>query len=342
MAHSETSVSLQLAPNTKSNQTHTARHANILGKSAAIRQARDLVRKSAYSTIPVLITGETGTGKGLFAQAIHAQGRHRRKPFLTLDCATPDGLSIPGVHPLASLQHGTDSNTQASISRLQSAGTLYLDEVGDLPPAEQSRLVQLLRLLDQLADVRIVAATHHALDALVEAGTFREDLYFRLAGYPIQLPPLRDRVGDIPDLSHYFCREYCARYYKQGIQLSTAALNAIQRYSFPGNVRELQHGIERAVLLCDTDTHLTPAHLPERWLTSQLIEGDTEGSSGETAPTMSLREAVADFETRMIVATLVRHEWNQTHTATALGIPRRTLIDKMQRFHIMPPARRRG
>jgi DNA-binding NtrC family response regulator len=260
---------------------------------------------------------------------------------------------------------------QASDPELAAGATLFLDEIGDMSLLQQGRLLNLLRDLDQHGRfaatpsagrssaplLRIVAATHANLEDRVKHGEFREDLYYRLTTFPIYLPALRDRGADLIDLAWYFYREYSALHRKSLAGIAPVALDAIRRYHYPGNVRELENAIERAVLLCDPFEKISCEHLPESWcsdaqsrvgaLTAGIAQRDVvdESCAEQAIPAQwqgdSLRDAVNMFEADIIRRALRSNDWNQTHTADSLGIPRRTLIDKMSRFNIDVPGRRR-
>jgi DNA-binding NtrC family response regulator len=289
----------------------------------------------------VLITGESGTGKELVAKAIHQLSRRARGPLVTVNCA-----ALPATLLEAELfGHEKGAFTGANerrIGRVEQAqgGTLFLDEIGEIDATTQVKLLRLIgeRTYERLgsgktqsADVRFLSATNKDLKALVRAGTFREDLYFRIAVVPIHLPPLRERVADIPLLAHTFLKEYARENDKPVGTFSTEAMELMLRYRWPGNVRELRASIEHAVVLCRGDQVL-PRDLP-----ASVREPLLEAATRTTVPTngvvpgkLSLREA----EKQLIIHALQECEGNRTEAAKKLGVSRRTLHRKLHEFEI--------
>jgi len=297
----------------------------IVGSSAALRGALDQVRTVAPTDSTVLIEAETGTGKELIARAIHLHSKRRNRPFITLNCA-----AIPReLFESELFGHERGAFTGATAQRLgrfeaADGGTLFLDEIGDMPLEFQ---VKLLRVLQQRefervgsthsrqVDVRIVAATNQDLATLVAEKQFRKDLYYRLNVFPIALPPLRSRCDDIPILVAYFVDAFAERMSKQISKISQEAMDALTRYSWPGNIRELQNYIERAVILTRGDILQIPP-LPSH-------------TSVSTVPT-TLVEAERDH----ILKALEESNWvvgGKSGAAARLGMPRTTLINKMRK-----------
>lgn len=305
---------------------------NIIGESDAIKQVLNQVRIVAPADCSVLIQGETGTGKELIAQAIHQQSSRASGPFVKLNCAAiPAGLL---ESELFGHERGafTGALTQR-LGRLQVAhkGTLLLDEIGELPLELQPKLLRALqeREFERLGssqtirvDVRIIAATNQELGQMVSARQFRADLYYRLNVFPIVLPPLRNRQEDIPLLVRHFVQEYANRLNKPIGGIPDSAMNSLRRYAWPGNIRELQNVIERAVLLtqgCELEFSL-----PE--ITS-------------FAPAAPLRpdHTLVEMERSYIANTLRRTNWvvgGRTGAAAKLGLPRTTLISRMRKLGI--------
>jgi two-component system response regulator HupR/HoxA len=307
----------------------------IVGNSAALRRTLDLVERAVPSDTTVLVLGETGTGKELIARALHYNGPRADKPFVSENC----GALTPELLTSELFGHARGAFTGASDDRqglfeVADGGTLFLDEIGECPPELQTRL---LRVLDQgeirrvgdshprKVDVRIIAATNRDLAADVAAGRFRQDLYYRLKVFSVSLPPLRERREDIPLLAEHFLRTLQRRNGKQLLGISESALGCLTAYDFPGNVRELQHEIERAFTLAEAGEFVTA---------EMLSEPIAKTTAPAEAAGQHLRGVVERAETQAIRDALLRCNGNQTQAAADLGIGRRTLLDKMQRYGI--------
>jgi formate hydrogenlyase transcriptional activator len=305
----------------------------IVGSSKRVRDVLKQVEKVAPSDSTVLILGETGTGKELIARALHRRSKRANRAFIRVNCAAiPQSL-------IASELFGHEKGAftgalQRRVGRFEAAngGTLFLDEIGELPMETQ---IALLRVLQEKefervgsnhpisVDVRLIAATNRNLTTAVAAGTFRPDLFFRLNVFPIGVPPLRERVDDIPLLVEYFVGRYASAAGKQIRHIGKETLEALSAYRWPGNIRELQNVVERAVILSETDTFV----VDESWL-----KGESAGSSQKEG-----LSALEDRELEMIQAALA-----ETHgrisgpsgAAAKLGIPRQTLESKIRRLGI--------
>ena len=303
----------------------------IIGSSAAIRGVCTLLERIVDADIDVLVRGESGTGKELVAKALHFNGPRKKRRFLAVNCAAlPEHLIESEL-----FGHERGSFTGAIARRIgcfeqADGGTLLLDEIGDMPLDLQAKLLRVLqerefrRVGGRTAipvDVRIIAATNRDLEAAMRAGTFREDLFYRLAVFPIELPPLRTRPEDIPLLAEHFLRKHAARSARPVQSLSVAASVLLARYSWPGNVRELENVIRRALLLETTDV-LQAANLPPSLLPARAAETGTRGP----APVTTL----ADVERRAIDDALEQTGHNLTRAAEALGISRVTLHRKLK------------
>lgn len=307
----------------------------ILGKSPALQRVLALVAKVVDSEATVLITGATGTGKELIARALHFNGPRAEKPFLSINCTdfTPDLLGSELFGHKKGAFTGAAEERQG-LFRAADGGTVFLDEIGDCPESVQTRL---LRFLDQgeirrvgddrptRVDVRVIAATNRDLDADVKAGRFRKDLYFRLNVVQVQLPSLRERLEDIPLLAEHFLQRMQASGRKSVGRLAPETIAALRAHPFEGNVRELENLIERAYTLAEPGADLTPDLLPES------IAGVVGGGTVENG---RLRDAMEQYEAQLIREALAEHGGNQTRTADALGISRRSLIDKLQKYGI--------
>src|ERR1700723_2588559 len=302
---------------------------SIVGNSASLRGALAMVRIVAPTDATVLINGETGTGKELIAEAIHRCSKRSNGPFVKVNCA-----AIPvGLLESELFGHERGAYTGAvtrSIGRFERAncGTLFLDEIGDLPLELQPKLLRVLqeRGFERLGsaatihtDVRVICATHRNLLEMIDGRQFRADLFYRLGGFPIALPPLRDRPEDIRLLVHHFAMHYAARMHKRITAISEEFIGAAVRHSWPGNVRELQNLIERSVILSTGD--VLSGSLPELRVTSNL-----------SAP-VRLDEAVCSH----ILQTLRETEGvvgGANGAAARLGLARTTLIARMNRLGI--------
>jgi two-component system response regulator HupR/HoxA len=316
------------------------RFEDITGSSAALRRTLDTVERVVAADCNVLILGETGTGKELIARAIHYNGPRADKPFVSENCGaiTPDLLASELFgHRRGSFTGATDD--RKGLFEAAHGGTIFLDEIGDCPADLQTKL---LRVLDQSEirrvgenkpvpiDVRVIAATHHDLEQDVAAGAFRKDLYYRLSVVAITLPPLRDRKEDIPLLVEAFLGRLARERSRRVRGFTPAALEALTTYDFPGNVRELENEVERAVTLTDEDGYVTPDLLSSKF---GGTPGDVVDGNG-LASASSLRQTVERYETQLIRDALGRNDGNQTRTAAELGMSRRAFIDKLQKYGI--------
>ena len=304
----------------------------LIGESTAFQTVLEQVNLVAPAGCAVLIQGETGTGKELIAQAIHDQSRRASGPFIKLNCAAiPAGLL---ESELFGHERGAFTGALTSrVGRLQLAngGTLFLDEIGDLPLELQPKLLRALQEqeFERLGgsqtirvDVRIVAATNQDLGQMVSERRFRADLYYRLNVFPIMLPALRDRSEDIPVLVRHFVREFSMQMHKSIEEIPEHVLDALRAHDWPGNIRELQNFIERAVLVSDGGALRPPLSELKRFM-----------------PTTSTNAAhtLAEMERVYITETLQRSNWvvgGPAGAAVKLGLPRTTLIARMRKLGI--------
>jgi transcriptional regulator with GAF, ATPase, and Fis domain len=307
----------------------------LIGSSPALEAVLDGVKRVAPTSSTVLIQGETGTGKELIARAIHNISPRCGRPFIKLNCA-----AIP-LDLLESELFGHEKGAftgaiAQKLGRFELAdkGTLFLDEVGDIPPALQPKLLRILQEQEferlgssktHQVDVRLVAATHRDLAGMVKNGEFRSDLYFRLNVFPVQLPPLRERREDIPALVEHFVESVGRRVGRQIDHIPRETMLDLCSYDWPGNIRELQNLIERALILSEDGV-----------LPNPLLNVETQRISVSAAPTTLL-----DSERTLILRTLVAAGWvigGRDGAAARLGLKRTTLIYKMQRHGISRPA----
>jgi DNA-binding NtrC family response regulator len=315
----------------------------LVGRSDAMQEVFRTVERLAQSKANVLVTGESGTGKELVARALHELGPRAAGPFVAINCAAiPDALI---ESELFGHERGafTDAR-ERRIGRLEAGhgGTVFLDEVGELSSAVQAKLLRVLqeRSVERLGgvapvpiDIRIVAATNRELEREVAEGRFRSDLYYRIHVVGIALPPLRDRREDVRLLSEEFLTRARTDAGRGPTRLAPAVLAAFERYPWPGNVRELENVIERAVALAEGDV-LETEDLPQN-----LVQADRVGQLHDAVRTgqLGLDEAVGRFESALLLEALERSGWNQTRAAELLGITRRLLKLKIDRFGLAPP-----
>jgi len=313
------------------------RGGELVGRSAAMQQVFRLIKQVAPSASTVLITGETGTGKELVARAIHDLSPRRDHPFLPLNCsAVPEGLMESEL-----FGHERGAFTGAHDRRLGKValahqGTLFLDEVGDMPLTMQAKLLRTIQFGEfqmlgsaqvTRVDVRVIAATHKNLASEVQRGAFREDLWYRLNVMPITLPPLRERLEDVPDLARHYLAKL-ERERKRTFQLSPEALKLLSQYRYPGNVRELENILERATILCEGEI-IRPAHL---WFGGRAV-GPTPAHLGEVK-----HQAVEIAERQAIVEALEATGWNRVQAAKRLKVDYKTLRRKIARYRLHPKA----
>ena len=305
----------------------------LIGNSPAMRDLYRLIGKVLHNPTSVLLTGETGTGKELVARAIHDCGLRRSQAFVVQNCAAlPENLLESELFGYRKGAFTGAERDRRGLFDAADGGTLFLDEIGDMPLALQAKLLRVLQegevrplgsLQTHKVDVRIIAATHRDLRALVEAGRFREDLFYRLSHFPIELPPLRARAEDILQLARHFAAKAAGFLQRDTCRWSQAALDHLASYAFPGNVRELKGLVERAVLLCEGG-ELLPEHF-------NLPTCGQTGTSG-----MNLRERLEQVERNLLLDCLRKNRGNQSQAARELGLPRRTLLYRMGRLSISP------
>jgi DNA-binding NtrC family response regulator len=322
-----------------------SRLGQLLGRSPSMRQVYRTIERMAASHVNVLISGESGTGKELVARAIHDLGARAKGPFVAINCAAIPETLIESE--LFGHEKGafTDAN-ERRIGRFEQAkgGTLFLDEIGELPQGVQAKLLRALqeRTIERIGgrepisvDARFVAATNRDLAKEVADGRFRNDLYYRIHVVSLSLPPLRERREDVKLLAEEFLGRAGTQVGRPGLKLSRSALGALERYSWPGNVRELENAIEHAVALSDGGV-LDEQDLPESTVAGGRTEALREAvRSGQ----LDLEEATARFEQELLREALARSEWNQTRAAEQLGITRRVLKLKMDRYGLVEPTR---
>ncbi|MBZ5592695.1 MAG: sigma-54 dependent transcriptional regulator [Acidobacteriia bacterium] len=318
----------------------------IIWKSEAMQRVMAQVERVAASETRVCILGETGTGKELIARTVHARSPRAAGSFVTLNCAAVPAELIESE--LFGHEKGAFTGAASRhVGKFEQAqhGTLFLDEIGDMPPVMQTKL---LRVLEEseiervggdrpvTVNVRVVVATHRNLEDLVKRGVFRQDLYHRIFVFPIALPPLRERLEDIPVLVEHFARQIADQNGWKTQSFMPEALAALKRYSWPGNVRELRNIVERLLLLSgdQVDAATVEATLPK--------QPSAAGASQSVPATGSLSERVDGFEREVLLAELKRHSYRMTETAKALGLERSHLYKKCQALGIDLQAVKKG
>lgn len=309
--------------------------ANMIAGSRAMRGVTDTASRVAGSDTTVLLEGESGTGKELLAKAIHVNSGRNRGPFVTVNCAAiPENLLESELfgHRRGAFT-GAVGEKQGKFEAANK-GTIFLDEVGELPLLLQVKILRVLqeREVDKIGDnrptkvdVRVIAATNRDLEKMTKDGTFREDLYYRLAVVSIRVPPLRERSDDIPLLVDHFLGKHAERLDRPRPTVDKSVYSAFSVYAWPGNIRELENVIERALVL-DRDGVLGPDDLPER-LTST---GQRIGNLRIELPDEGI--SLEDVEKELLLAALEKNNWNQTRAAAYLNITRSTLLYRMQKF----------
>ena len=308
---------------------------SLIGKSRAINEIKELVTKVADTPATVLIEGESGTGKEVVARLLHLESSRVNKPLVAVNCAAiPESL-------LESELFGYERGAfTGAISRkkgkfeVASSGTIFLDEIGDISPHIQAKLLRVLqeKVFERVGgngqvtmQARIIAATNRNLKKCVREGSFREDLYYRLQVIPINMPPLRERLEDIPQLVEYFLKKYDYRHQIKGF--SSEALKIMGNYDWPGNIRELENTVERAVILCG-DEFVTPSYLPRE------MTGEAVRAQGFAIDFPNEGISLEGLEKDLIEKALAKSGGNQTKAARLLGITRSALIYRMEKYSI--------
>ena len=306
----------------------------LIGQSPVMLKFQELLARVAPTDVWVLLTGENGTGKELAARALHAGSRRADAPMIAVNCAAiPEELI---ESELFGHEKGAfTSADQARAGRFEMAnnGTLFLDEIGDMSLKTQAKILRILQeqSFERVGgtrtikvDVRVIAATNKNLEEAIAAGTFREDLYYRINPMTLNLPPLSERVEDIP----LIVRDVLNRMGGEGVRCTESAMNALMRYPWPGNIRELRNVLIRALSLCQ-DNQITLTDLPSE-LRQQAV-AESAGTDGK------LQSVVKNSEAQTILLALGDHHWNVAKTARALGISRASMYEKMRKFSIKRP-----
>jgi len=315
-----------------------SRYKNIIGRDPAMLEMYSLIRKCANTSANILLRGESGTGKELVASAIHSTSERRSRPLITVNCAA---LS-EGIKESEIFGHERGAFTDAKTRRLGyfeagDGGTIFLDEIGDIPISTQ---VKLLRIIEHgefqrvgssstiKVDVRIISATNRDLERLIREGVFREDLFYRLNGFSINLPPLRARRADINLMARFFIEKACRRDGRPIMSFTDESLEILSRYNWPGNVRELENEIQHIVIQADGAGVVTPNFL------SPKINSLDRAVRRSMAKCSSMRETLQEVERWIIKDALRKNYGNKTWSARHLGITREWLHKRMSKYNI--------
>jgi len=316
---------------------------DLLGDDLKLLRVFRTVQQVCDTDCSVLITGESGTGKELVARALHAGSSRANGPFVTVNCAAiPENLLESEL--FGHVRGAFTGALSPRVGRFAAAdgGTLFLDEIGELPLSQQAKLLRAVQEREIIAvgdakprkvDVRLIAATHRDLEAMVEQGTFREDLLYRIQVVPIEMPPLRERADDIPSLVEAFVRRVNTKRKRAVTGVTQAAMSALVSYEWPGNVRQLENVVERMVLLRAEgmiDTEDLPARMQKAVKSAQSAQPLELPADG-----IDLRDAVEQFENKLILQALERTGWNKNRAAAVLRMNRTTLVEKLKKKNLL-------
>ena len=322
----------------------------MLGASVAMRRVFEIAERVAATDATVLILGESGTGKDLLAQEIHARSPRADKPFVAVNCAAlPENLIESELFGYERGAFTGAAQQRKGKFELASGGTLFLDEIGDMNPVTQAKVLRALenRTIERLGgsqsidvDVRVISATHRDLEAEISAGRFRQDLYYRLRVVTLEIPALRAHKEDLPLLVEAFMAQLSARHGRQVPHARSLALNRetmelLRRYDWPGNVRELRNALERAFVLCGGEA-IGATDLPEEIRQNKALQNRAGDSLLNEC---DFREAKRKFEIAYLKRKLEEHKWNVSQTAAEIGLQRQSLQEKLRELGIHRPGK---
>jgi len=345
---------LKLATLEKENDSLRSRMATegqfgqMIGRTAEMRRAFEMADRVAPADSTVLILGESGTGKDLMAQEIHARSPRAQRAYVAVNCAAlPETLIESELFGYERGAFTGAAQQKKGKFELASGGTLFLDEIGDMNPVTQAKVLRALenRTIERLGgsqpipvDVRVISATHRNLPAEIRAGKFREDLFYRLRVVTIELPPLRAHKADIPVLTESFLQMHGARLGRTA-RLTREALAALDRYDWPGNVRELKNALERSLVLCRSE-EVGVEDLPREVASGETpLQKNSDGANENGFDENDFREAKRKFEVAYITRQLANHHWNVSRTAATIGLHRQSLQEKLRELGIRRPGR---
>lgn len=316
---------------------------NIIGNSQAMRNVFDLLKKVIPTDTTVFISGETGTGKELIAKAIHYNGPRKAKVFAAQNCAAlPDTLLESALFGHKKGAFTDAVSDKKGLFEIADGGTVFLDELSDTSPALQKRLLRVIQESEFQpvgsnktikVDVRIISATNKDLLAQVQEGSFREDLYYRLNVFPVQVPPLRERIEDVPVLADYFLNKYKLQTGKEISGITDRANQSLLSLSYPGNVRELENLIHRAVILAGDEDKIDTSHLHINW-DEKMSRSISPFIASSGSDNRSLPEIIEEFERGYISQKLAQNQGNISKTAKDLGLSRAGLYKKLKRYNL--------
>ncbi len=321
----------------------------MLGATPEMRKLFEMAARVAETDTTVLILGESGTGKDLLAQEIHARSARAGKPFIALNCAAlPENLIESELFGYEKGAFTGAAQQKKGKFEIANGGTIFLDEIGDMNPVTQAKVLRALenRVIERLGgtqtipvDVRVISATHRDLPAEIAAGRFREDLYYRLHVVSLEVPPLRARKEDIPLLAAAFLTLHSARMGRnaQRPRLSRDAMDALMHYDWPGNVRELKNALERSLVFARGE-EIAREDLPAEIISGAGVTRTTRaGAEDESLSEPDFRDAKRKFEVAYITRQLERHKWNVSRTAATIGLHRQSLQEKLRELGIRRP-----
>ncbi|AEF55516.1 sigma-54 interaction domain-containing protein [Marinomonas posidonica] len=323
----------------------------IAGHSSVMKKLREQISRAAFSNLTVMVLGETGVGKELVSRAVHDLSERKNNPFVAINCAAiPDSLLESELFGYVKGAFSGANQDKKGLIENAHQGTLFLDEIGDMPHNLQAKVLRVIETKkyrpvgskkEYESDFRLVVATHVNLRDKVNSNDFRKDLFYRLYQYPIKIPPLRERTGDIKYLSEYFVRQFNSHHDKDVKGIEVEACDALSNYDFPGNVRELKHLIQYGCEQADNRGYINKemivSRLDEMSFMNEEEVGEEINSFNIEASDLDvtdLKEAVKEFESKILYRTLKKYNGNRSMAAKSLGIPKRTLADKCLKLEI--------
>ncbi len=316
-------------------------YAGLVGTSAPMRRLYAIMDRVKDADVPVLITGESGTGKEVVAKAIHDSGPSAKRPFLGVNCgAIPENLLESELFGHVKGAFTGAERDRKGLFREAEGGTILLDEIGEMPHKMQASLLRVLQekcvrpiggAKEEPVDVRVIAATNRDLSQMVAAGTFREDLFYRLHVVELAVPALRDRLEDVAALLDHFLKLFSARHRRERKTVSREALRVLGSYTWPGNVRQLEHVLLNAWLMSEGD-EITPEDLEIPTGAPRSVTSETRAVAvGRAKSSVEFKES----ERERILAALAACNWNRAHAAKMIGVPRRTFYRRLKEFGIL-------